>query len=157
MEYISLIVSLIGTGVSLIGIGFTVYVYFSHDKKLNEQQKKLNEQQKQLNTIALEKAHQEVIDNKRAKIFLKHENHKLVITNIGKAIARNITLTTNEKNTDPLFRRNPSPSWAELKPGQSLEQTVIITNLTASEVRYDIAWTDDNGEQSDTQTVYYSS
>ena len=143
MGYISLIVSLIGTG-------FTIYMYFTHNKKLNEQQK-------QLNAIALEKAHQAAIDNKSAKIFLKHENHKLVIINIGKATARNITLTTDEKNTDPLFRRNPSPSWAELKPGQSLEQAVIITNRTASEVRYEIAWTDDNGEQSDTQTVYYSS
>ena len=158
MEIISLIIS-------LGAIGFTIYVYFAHNKQLNEQQEKLNaqqtqlnEQQKQLNTMALEKAKQEAIDSKCAKIFLNVDKncnpHKLIITNNGKSTAHNITIT-GDKHKDPLSYCNQSPSWPELKPGQSLEQPIIISYLTASQVHYTIAWIDDNGEHSDSQVVYY--
>lgn len=143
MEAFSLIIS-------ILTLGFSLFVYFAHDKKLNAQQKQLNE-------LALQKAAQEDEARKKAIIFLSYErvgrNDKLVVTNKGQATAYDIRISSQVER-DPVMVVDIPPQWDFLKPGQSANHPIVLDSEIIS-VTYDISWRDELGEHSDKQMVVY--
>lgn len=144
MEPISLVIS-------ILTLTFSIFVYFTHDKKLNAQQKRLNE-------LALQKAAQEDEASKKAIIFLAHErvgkSDKLIITNKGQATAYNVHLTSHVEE-DPVMTLNIPPHWDSLKPGQEVRRPIVLFIGSVTQVTYDITWQDELGEHKDQQMVDY--
>ena len=142
---------LISLTVAIATLIFSLYVFFAHNRKLNDQQKLLNE-------LALQKAAQEEAASKKASIFLsyvkKGTSDRLVVTNKGQATAFDVRLSSEVEN-DPLKMINLPPQWDSIKPGQEFSHPIPLGSGVAMRVTYDITWHDELGEHKDQQMVDY--
>lgn len=127
--------------ISILSLGFSLYVYFAYQKKLNEQQEKIND----LNLTRME---QEKDEQNKARLTVNNSGGYLYITNEGPATARNVRFECSETLEMRESYLLPCP---ELKPGAMLKirylkefvnnpyQTVTLT--------WDDNWGKDNKEE----------
>jgi len=103
---VSIILSIIAILISGASVGFSIYIYKKHDKKLKEQGN-------QIKTFKLKEYQEKEDDIKRAKIEIKCHRIKnkyqwiysIQVENIGLAEARNLTISFPENITDILSEK----------------------------------------------------
>src|SRR5690606_30390393 len=106
-------------------LGFSSWIYFRHERKLNLQQRELNKQQQEINADILKKIELEKAQKDKADIYLEYYRdnfkHKIVlqIHNKGLSDAKNIRISDTENLTANLYHKVfPYPS---LRPDGRLE------------------------------------
>ena len=109
--------------ISILAAFFAVVVYFSHDRRLKEQEKQLNE-------IALAKAQKENETSIQADIFVEWDGHVFIFDNRGKDIAKNISASCNNYEFDKPFSKSfmqpGERAQRTLRPGCPPERTVVV-------------------------------
>lgn len=138
-----------GLVISILAILFTLYTYCKHDKKIKDQTKLINDYQ-------LQKIEKESIEEKKAKIKTEIEvvdngNKILVISNVGKSIAKDLDVTFSE-NEDLYVLDNPCP--INLNPTNNIRISMLISEFCSNKQDITIKWKDDFSEKNnETQTL----
>ena len=144
----NIIMEFLSALLAIFALGFSLYTFFAHDRRLKKQENLLNEYQ--LRSLA-----QSEEENKKAIIRAKavkynSGNRTLYIYNTGKAKARNLKVEMpNDKQvfaSRPVFPLN----YDELLPDASREVTLFLTegdNVLTLTFEWEDDYSKDNKEQ----------
>ena len=131
MEIVSLIISIL----AILG---SLYVYFSHDRKLKKQESKLNELQ--LSEIKESKEDRMKAIVRMNTSYSSKGNGILYLFNEGKAEARNISWLFDN---DILEKINKEGTYERLSPGQSIGFNYYLLSGKDYKTNVTITWKDD--------------
>lgn len=131
MEIVSLIISIL----AILG---SLYVYFSHDRKLKKQESKLNELQ--LSEIKESKEDRMKAIVRMNTSYSSKGNGILYLFNVGKAEARNISWLFDN---DILEKINKEGTYERLSPGQSIGFNYYLLSGKDYKTNVTITWEDD--------------
>ena len=131
MEIVSLIISIL----AILG---SLYVYFSHDRKLKKQESKLNELQ--LSEIKESKEDRMKAIVRMNTSYSSKGNGILYLFNEGKAEARNISWLFDN---DILEKINKEGTYERLSPGQRIGFNYYLLSGKDYKTNVTITWKDD--------------
>lgn len=166
MENIAEYINWLITALTFLG---SIYMYFNHTYRLNQQQKKLNQQQVQLNEYQIEKSKAESLEKKQAMIEANvyrttdgkgKSNLKMKIYNKGKAKATNIDFTSETLNTDSaitLINRSTMFPIPSLMPYGSVELSVLLCCGHEFSHKFVFTWDDESKKgRTQEQDVFFN-
>lgn len=135
--------------VSIITLAFSIFVYFTHKKKLDLQQTEINEQQKILNDYGILKIKNEEIDRKKAyikaEVIRSGRSAIIIVSNIGKSEARNVKCNITELDQLRSIRSMSFPADLMI-PGDKREiKTPIIMGMP-SVINIECSWDEEYKE-----------
>lgn len=131
-----------GTIMGAMGIVGSIYVHFSSNRKLNEQQKQINE-------LQIESLKEEALYKKKAVLNVKCQkrsspgSYTLLIANTGSVNADNVKL----KIITPLFctgNGNDTQEYKSISP-QDVRKDIILHKTTNDPDEFDIELSWDDG------------
>lgn len=133
-----MITDFIAVTASCAALGLSIYTYFSHDKRLNEQNKIINDFQ-------LKKYNKEADSEKRADIEAnvidQGTGHKLIkVYNKGKALAKNVEVAFIGEPDIIIFQK---PPIMDLKPYQSIELSIQTHKDSPEILQLTFKWKDE--------------
>lgn len=140
-----MVLSIISLVVSFLALGFTVFVYLKHDKKLKEYQVfsiEENERAKRSAKIKVEK----VIETK----FNGSNNIYFRISNIGQAKAKNVHL-----HSEPKAMLQGDFDVDCLNPGQEEDRFVCLGLEDGDRFHLTFRWDDGEGHHEDDQWICF--
>lgn len=143
------IIECIPIAISLFAVGFSVYTYRKHDRKINEQNKLINK-------YTLEKLAKENELEKKAIVeanVVRYDKGKRIIKiyNKGKAVAKNVVVSFPD---DPNIIIREYPSSFDISPYNSMDISVSIFVGSPHTAKIAIEWDDDyKSDNKETQTI----
>jgi hypothetical protein len=128
--------------IAIAALGFSLWVYFKHDKEIKSLEK--------------EKLEREAIENKRARFDVKYDwlfvRHILCLQNNGKSTARNIIVSIESK--EPLTFQDGTTQYRinQLEVKEKSEQIPLIGDFQHA-IKLKLTWDDESGKGV-TQTAF---
>lgn len=123
--------------ISVFAVGFSIYTYRKHDRKIKEQNKLIND-------FTLEKLTKEKELEKKAIVeanVIKYDKGKRVIKvyNRGKATAKNVRVTFDE---DPNLLISEYPSPIDILPQHSIDIRTTVFSGSPNTAKITFEWED---------------
>ncbi len=128
--------------IAIVALGFSLWMYFKHDKKIKSLEK--------------EKLEHEAMENKRACFDVQYgwlfDHHKLCLQNIGKSTAKNIVISINSK--EPLTFQDGTLQYRinQLEVTEKAEPIPLIGDYQHT-IKVKLTWEDESGKGV-TQTAF---
>ena len=121
--------------ISIAALGFSLWVYFKHDKEIKSLEK--------------EKLEREVIENKRAHIDVQYkwrfDRHILCLQNKGKSTAKNIIISIESKKTLTFQDGTIRYKIDQLEVTEKTEP-IPLTGQYQPAITVKLTWDDESGE-----------
>lgn len=136
--------------ISICSLGFSIFVYLKHDKKIKGQSAILNE-------LQIGKLTEEKEENKKAKIEINvvkdSSGYRIIrVQNAGKSLARNVMITFDNNEVSSSIQGNPSP--VDINPQSSIQMSYFANKQTPGEVEISLGWEDDFSKENNySQTI----
>lgn len=124
--------------VSVLSLGFSLYVYFDTDRRIKKQENRINNYTLEKIEKEKENAQKALIDASLHQVMKGH--YQLTIYNKGEAKARNVQVLLPDLE-DTYFPENPTPF--ELRPSKDIMLDCWFTISTPTTIQIEISWTDD--------------
>lgn len=128
--------------IAIVALGFSLWMYFKHDKKIKSLEK--------------EKLEHEALENKRARFDVRYDwifvRHVLNLQNIGKSTAKNIVISINSK--EPLTFQDGTLQYRinQLEVTEKAEPIPLIGDYQHT-IKVKLTWEDESGKGV-TQTAF---
>lgn len=143
--------------ISICSLGFSIFVYFKHDKKIKGQSAILNE-------LQIKKFTKEEEENKKAKIQARvikrsFRYWKIEIFNVGKSTARSVMVIFDNGTISSLVKKSPFPIDIEPQHKMTIEidgppYTEVRRKQFPDKVKLIFSWEDNfSNENNDSQTI----
>lgn len=140
-----MLLSLISLIISLVALGFSIFVYLKHDRKLKEYQiHSIEEEQRARRSAVLR------VEKIMEPSLSGGNNVYFRITNIGKAKARKVHL-----HSDPKAMIQGDFDVECLNPGQSEDRYVCLGIEDGDRFHLTFHWDDEEGHHSDEQWICF--
>ena len=121
--------------IAIAALGFSLWMYFKHDKKIKSFEK--------------EKLERETLENKRARFDVRYDwifvRHVLNLQNIGKSTAKNIVISINSK--EPLTFQDGTLQYRinQLEVTEKAEPIPLIGDYQHT-MKVKLTWEDESGK-----------
>ena len=120
------VMGILSVAIAIAGFAFSVWVYFSHDRKIMALDITTKEMDVKVKEGALRKMQEEELNSKRARIVASVESEegdtRLIVRNIGKAVANNVGGKFDPEL--PLARRIFPVEF--MNPGNSVQVSLLL-------------------------------
>ncbi len=140
------VMGILSVVISIAGFAFSVWVYYSHDRKIKTLDIKLKEG-------ALKKMQEEELNSKRARVVgtvvSEDGDMKLIVRNIGKAVATNVRGKFDPEL--PLDRKIFPVEF--MNPGDSAQASLLLAMSDPRKTCVTFEWVDELGEQTYSQIL----
>ena len=137
--------TIISLCVSCLALGFSVFVYVKHDKKLKEYQIRSIEEECRLNRMALLRV-EKIVE----PMFPAGNHIYFRITNVGKAKAMNVRL-----HSEPKTMVGGDLDMVCLNPGQAERRYVNLSASDDGKYHLTYCWNDGEGHHEEDQWIHF--
>lgn len=128
--------------ISVLALGFSIWVYFKYDKVIKSLEK--------------EKLEREAMENKRAHFDVQYNwlfvNHELILRNTGKSTAKNIVISI--ESNEPLTFQDGTTQYrlSQLEETEKSDSIPLIGGYQHA-IKMKLTWDDESGKGV-TQTAF---